>query len=354
MSGGQLVKSRIPSLDGIRALSIGLVLVAHAGLGHIVPGGFGVTVFFFLSGYLITYLLCREHRSSGEIALKKFYLRRVLRLLPALYFLLTANAVLGLLGALPHEMSGAIVVAQYLHLTNYIHIHFGTSGMVPATGALWSLAVEEHFYLLYPLLLIVVLRMASVKSILCLFLVCGMVLVWRLLLAHLLNLGESYTYMATDARIDSILFGCILGLMHSASATGAMENALNASPKIAFGLGIALLLVTFLYRDPQFRETWRYTLQGVALIPMFHCAVRFSHWKIFAPLNGSLLRWVGEISYSLYLVHSVCLFFVKQWFGSSPYYGLLLGVPLCLLAAHLMYVGIEKRFLALRGRLRVV
>src|SRR5690606_21527322 len=76
---------RIASLDGIRGIAALIVFVAHAGLGHIVPGGFGVTIFFFLSGYLITTLLCVEFEKTGSISLKHFYLRRVYRIFPPLY-----------------------------------------------------------------------------------------------------------------------------------------------------------------------------------------------------------------------------------------------------------------------------
>lgn len=343
---------RIPSLDGIRALSIGLVLLAHAGLGHVIPGGFGVTVFFFLSGYLITYLLRQEHQARGSVNLKSFYLRRIFRLLPALYFVLTLNAALGLLGVLPHNMSTGVVAAQYLHLTNYVHIYHGTNGMVPATGVLWSLAVEEHFYLLYPLLLIVALRMTHTKPVVVLSSICLLVLVWRLSLVGLAMVPDSYTYMATDARIDSILFGCILGLIHSSPTTRVFEKLSDVHLKSLFLFAVLVLCCTFLYREAFFRETWRYSVQGLALMPMFHCAIKFSQWPLFFVLNTPIFRWLGDISYSLYLVHSVCFFFVKEWLGSSLVLNLVIGVPLSLLVAHVVYLQVEKRFLDMRKRLR--
>src|SRR5690242_11117871 len=88
----------IPSLDGIRALAVMIVFVAHAGLGSWVPGGFGVTVFFFLSGYLITTLLRMEYDRSGTISLKDFYLRRVLRIFPNMYTVLFVASALTMLG----------------------------------------------------------------------------------------------------------------------------------------------------------------------------------------------------------------------------------------------------------------
>src|SRR5215813_9403267 len=86
----------IPSLDGIRACSVMVVFAAHAGLRGLIPGGFGVTVFFFLSGYLITTLLRMEHEQSGQIRLRNFYLRRVYRIIPPMYIVLTLTVLLAI------------------------------------------------------------------------------------------------------------------------------------------------------------------------------------------------------------------------------------------------------------------
>src|SRR5437762_5937586 len=108
----------IPSLDGLRAVSIGLVFAGHVGF-DLTPGGFGVTVFFFLSGYLITTLLRIEHQGTGRVSLRDFYLRRVLRILPPFYAVLALAIVLALVGFLPGELKAAPLIAQLTHLTNY-------------------------------------------------------------------------------------------------------------------------------------------------------------------------------------------------------------------------------------------
>src|SRR3954447_14498911 len=103
--GTTAAEFHIPSLDGIRAVSFAIVFVAHAGWGHIVPGGFGVTVFFFLSGYLITTLLRLEAEERGQIGMKQFYVRRVLRILPPFYTVLTLAALLTALGVLHGDLA---------------------------------------------------------------------------------------------------------------------------------------------------------------------------------------------------------------------------------------------------------
>src|SRR4029077_12459985 len=145
----------IPSLDGLRAISILIVLVSHAGYGTVVPGGLGVTIFFFLSGYLITTLLLDENKRSGRINIGKFYLRRVFRLFPPLLVTLVIAYSLVALGLLDGGISWAGVLAQLLYFANYYGLFFDPGNTTAAgTGILWSLAVEEHFYMVYPAVLV--------------------------------------------------------------------------------------------------------------------------------------------------------------------------------------------------------
>ena len=109
----------IPSLDGIRALSILIVFLSHAGLSHIVPGTFGVTVFFFLSGYLITTLLRREYEKHGRICFGFFYMRRAFRILPPLYLILATTVLLAVVGVLPGGVTKWNGVLARVFLANY-------------------------------------------------------------------------------------------------------------------------------------------------------------------------------------------------------------------------------------------
>ena len=142
----------IPSLDGIRAISVFIVFLSHAGLGHIIPGGFGVTVFFLLSGFLITTLLRMEFSRHQRISLGDFYLRRVLRILPPLYVSMALAIALFLIGNGHAAIPFAGTLAQALQVSNYYMIFASPGIILPGTGVLWSLAIEEHFYLLFPLL----------------------------------------------------------------------------------------------------------------------------------------------------------------------------------------------------------
>ena len=205
----------IPGLDGLRAIAVGIVVVAHLGLSHIVPGGFGVTAFFFISGFLITRLLLAEAKSNGHIHLRSFYLRRFVRLYPALLFMLFGSTLifwtLGIRGpSIGEFLSGVFYMSNIFQ----VGVNAGVNEAQMAWGPLWSLAVEEHFYLIFPLTL--VLAGAFSKRILLVLLgVLVLVPIWRALVPFVLpNVpAETYTYMMTDARIDSIVWGCLLSVL---------------------------------------------------------------------------------------------------------------------------------------------
>ena len=134
----------VPSLDGMRAIAFFFVFVAHAQPFKALPGGFGVTIFFFLSGYLITSLLRDEARKTGTISLKGFYLRRVLRIFPPCYLTVILVSTLAAAGILYNRESYASLVSAFLYFSNYWNIL--DWGNLPAgLGVLWSLAVEEHY-----------------------------------------------------------------------------------------------------------------------------------------------------------------------------------------------------------------
>lgn len=351
----------IDSLDGIRALSFLIVFVSHAGLGHIVPGGLGVTVFFFLSGYLITTLLRQELEGGGRIDLKQFYLRRVLRIFPPFYVALLLATLLSAIGALPGGFTLPALASQLFYANNYYMVVNPTSANFPAgTGIYWSLAVEEHFYAVFPFALWLLWRNVPRASDRALWLAgaCGLVLAWRCVLVLALFAPEVRTYVATDTRIDSILYGCILALWNNPALDPAPTHPQAARRAGALAaLGGLGMLVSLAVRSPEFRETARYSLQGLSLLPLFYAAVRYPQWPIFRLLNAKPVRFVGLLSYSLYLVHFIVLALLERYLGPrlsgvreiAALQGL--GLALSLGLAYLMHVGVERPAARLKSRL---
>jgi peptidoglycan/LPS O-acetylase OafA/YrhL len=299
----------MPSLDGIRTFSFLVVFLAHAGLDAFVPGGFGVTVFFFLSGFLITTLLRLEYDRHGDVSFRQFYLRRVLRILPPFYLVLAASVAAASFRVVPGGLQWPAVVAQACHFANYRIVLHGYRGMPAGTGVYWSLAVEEHFYLVFPWLYLALRRSgaAPLRQATILWAICGAVFAWRCVLVYGLHTMTDRTYVASDTRVDSILFGCALAVYGNPVLDGQSSVSDRTWKLIFLPLSALLLGVTFLYRPPAFRETLRYSLQGVALYPLFIAAVRFPTWGPFRILNLRLVAFLGVLSYSLYLVHHVVI-----------------------------------------------
>ena len=345
----------IPSLDGIRAAAVLLVFAAHAGLKDRIPGNFGVTVFFFLSGYLITTLLRAEHQRNGRISLASFYGRRTLRIFPPLYVVLALATLLTLLGALPGPAIRLDALgAQVLYLTNYYIIQHGWwDGRAPGTWIFWSLSVEEYFYLGFPLLYILLLRFLPQRRRQALVLVglCALVLAWRLVLVLGLGASRDRTYIASDTRIDSILFGCVLGVIGNPVLDGGSRISERAWKQLLLPLALGGLLLSFVFRNPVFQETVRYSLQGLCLFPLFVAAVRWPEWLPFRILNVGWVKFLGVLSYSFYLVHPSVLWAVTSWTRLPGLAQALIGLVLTLAVSLALYWLVEKPAARLRLRL---
>jgi peptidoglycan/LPS O-acetylase OafA/YrhL len=302
----------IPSLDGLRALAVLIVVVSHSGFGDAIPGGLGVTIFFFLSGYLITTLILDERDRDGQVNIRHFYLRRAFRLLPPLVITLLVAYSLVALGVLGGGFSWQGLGSQLFYFANYFNIFFATGHSQPGgTGVLWSLAVEEHFYLFFPIVMYAVFRFRNARVVLvrAFVVLCLLALAWRCWLVAQPGFVDLRTYYATDTRFDSILFGCLLAVWRNPARlpAAAARTTMRGRDWLLCAAGVALLLATIFYRDPQFRESFRYSLQGLALLPIFYFAIRNPTAGPFRMLNTRMLARVGILSYGIYLIHDVVL-----------------------------------------------
>jgi peptidoglycan/LPS O-acetylase OafA/YrhL len=344
-------KFHIPCLDGIRAISFLIVFVAHAGYLYLIPGGFGVTVFFFLSGYLITTLLRMEFAKKGGISLSSFYIRRVCRIFPPLYLTLLFGLGVVAIGLVKGVIYPRAVAFAVMHLTNYFNI-YSTERLPADMGVLWSLAVEEHFYAVFPLAYLWMNRIgySRRRQAAILTSVCATVLIWRSILVVVYGASSVRVYGGTDTRIDSILIGCIMAIILNPMMGDA--NLLSRSRlRLGATLGMLILLFTFTDRNVLFRDTLRYTIQGIGLFLIFVFVVKCSDTPSVRWLDWKPLRYMGMISYTLYLVHNVFLNFVKQWVGDNRLEKIVFGLALSTLFATLMYYYVEKPAAVLRSRL---
>jgi peptidoglycan/LPS O-acetylase OafA/YrhL len=345
-------------LDGLRGLAILLVLAFHLGL---LPGGsLGVDIFFVLSGFLITSLLVEEWQRDHSISLKQFYLRRILRLVPAFAMLLLLFIGKTLLFTPAEEWNArwreVLVVACYV--SNYPQIH-GVS--TTSLGHAWSLSLEEQFYVLWPLLLLLMLRTLSRRQIVTV--VIGGILASALLRLALHNQHRLFDslpihrmklYSGLHTRADALLCGCLASLLISWNMLPKSQKFLNG---LTTGSFVATGIVAFWLLRRDLLSSQNYN--GMFTVIAFSVAVVILR-LLLAPsgvmvrvLEWTPLVFVGRISYGLYLFHVEPI----EWLcpreaGFNPS-GIALATALSFAAALLSFYLVEKPFLRLKDRLHV-
>ena len=298
--------SYIPALDGLRAIAFLFVFVAHTTgntISRYVPATFGVTVFFFLSGYLITTLLRGEFQKTGTIALKDFYIRRALRIFVPMYI---AYAAAALLAGIFH--SGSLgdrrgFWSAILYIYNYMRLFPPAPTLPQGFDVIWSLSVEEHFYILFPLLYLTLMRRRTPprKQIAIILALCLAGVCWRTFV-DFHHFPVLWTYYATDCRFDSILWGSLLALWNNPRFDPAPLFLQRHGGALA-ALSCGTIVATMFLQSLTFRDTVRYTIQGIGLYFIFRFAIAsIGHWSVHW-LENRALRYLGWLSYSLYLIH---------------------------------------------------
>ncbi|HKS26874.1 MAG TPA: acyltransferase [Pyrinomonadaceae bacterium] len=349
-----------PALDGLRGISI-LLILEHHSPSHVnrlwfLPGGFiGVDIFFVLSGFLITTLLVQEWEQSHAISLKNFYLRRVLRLFPALFLLITLTALYALLAAPPDRKAGILfsIVPALFYATNWV-IAFNPDYQITPLGITWSLAIEEQFYIFWPLLLSLALRLnlGRRRTILFLALAVAGVSLLRIWMT-LEGVSARRMYYGTDTRADSLLAGCLLSLLLlwgwlPFRPWGA--RVVKALAALAV-LTLAAILIMMEHTGPLLYLAGFTTISvSVALIilMLFYAPLR----PALAILNYGPLVWVGKISYGLYLLHWPVRSLMIRLLPDLNIFSDLAYLCLTFIAAALSFYLLERPFLRLKKRFR--
>lgn len=308
--------SYIPGLDGIRAIAVLAVLLYHADVSWM-PGGFlGVDMFFVLSGFLITSIVLTELDKTGRLDVKRFYLHRARRLLPALFLVLGFAAVLAALFA--PDAAAALrrdIVGAFVYVTNWVYIfadqsYFELIGRPPMLQHLWSLAVEEQFYLIWPAVVILAYRLGGRTRVREWALVGAAAS--TLLMVVLSFLGGypepndgSRVYFGTDTHAMGLLLGAALATVWIPSRL--KQTGSGTARWVVDGAGIgSLVLVLLVMMNSHSNATWLYWGGfGVfaALMTVVIAATTYPASALGRALGKQPLRYIGQRSYGLYLWH---------------------------------------------------
>lgn len=293
-------------VDALRAAAVGLVVLSHAGLEW-VPGGSGVTVFFVLSGFIITHLVLREHRRDGGFDLVGFYRRRARKLVPPLVVALVLPTAVYAWLVRPVGLTD--VLGQIFFFFNWQYVDSRVD-VLPGSIVVWSLSIEEQFYVVFALVwLLLVGRRRPATALAVLAGAAAILSAAARVLLHLGGATADRIYFGTGTRLEAIAIGVLAALWYGhATRPGAATG-----PPTWWGRDRVLLLALVLYvgslvvRDELFRETARYSVQAVAACLVVLWGLRGPT----GPVGARLLRvmqWkpvqvVGLASYSIYLLH---------------------------------------------------
>ena len=282
--------SEIPSLYGIRGVAAMAVVLSHVGVAAS-NGTYAVICFFVLSGFLITHLLLKEYDKTGDVSLRRFYARRALRIFPAFYGYALVYVIGRILLRLPIHWPSVLACLTYT--TNYYTAFHET--VPPTMVHVWSLAVEEQFYLLWPFIF---WKFASNRSWLMNGLVAVILGVWAYRwLAVLLNFPGTYVFAAFETRADALAIGCLLAI---ANREHLIPRWLIDWKWLALVALIAIAASSAVDLNGP-RYAWSVVAVGFAVLLVQSVAHSRTVW--YRWLNSRPLHALGVISYSLYLYH---------------------------------------------------
>ena len=344
----------ITGLDGIRAIAVIMVLSYHLKLALFKSGFLGVTVFFVLSGYLITGILISEVEEEGTIDLKNFWLRRIRRLVPAVMSMAVVIIfVSAVVNRIIFTKGCKDFLASVLGFNNWWQIfnkvsYFEAAGVPSPFTHCWSLAIETQFYLIYPLILLGIYKLAksrgegrAKRGLLFAGVTLLLALISVILMIVLFDPQQdaSRVYYGTDTRAFSLLFGALLAILWEYRM---VPRRLSASVNMVLGsVSFAVLLVmtiaingssNFWYRGGQFVGTILTVLMVYAVSGRKTWLSRF--------LSNPVLKWIGDRSYSIYLWHYPIILLISKGIKAS-WWITLIEIVLSVVMAELSYRFIE-------------
>ena len=348
----------LPSIDSLRALAVLAVIIYHVDVNYL-PGGFlGVDLFFVLSGYLISSLIIKEFRKTGTVNLYNFYIRRARRLLPAVYFMITVGlVVMVLFNEVLLRKSHLDAIFGYIYSSNWWYIfhkldYFDSFGAQSPFKHLWSLAIEEQFYMIFPFLFLLVNGKKKSKDGTYklnknfLYVIVGLILVS--LIAHILLFdinNISRIYFGTDTRAFSLLVGVVGAILYPMerlhSKVTPQQNMIYSVVSL---VSIATLITVMIYTSEYNALLYR---GGFLLVAILGLIVIISSGKQHTLMSKLLsfkpIVFIGKISYSLYLWHFPILVLTTpvSEIGNPNIFFVILRIVLTFAIAIVSYVFVE-------------
>jgi peptidoglycan/LPS O-acetylase OafA/YrhL len=346
----QALSGRIPSLDGLRAVAVLLVIFNHLGVPH-APEGRGVLTFFVLSGFLITWTLLRESGRCGDVLIRDFYIRRGLRIFPAFYVLWALHfTITWLMQGKLSASAWADYATAFFYVRNYrratsVHPH-------QYMGHTWALSIEEQFYLIWPWLLRFFQKdFRRLTHTLVAIIVAADI--YRIVLFFKFHVSRDWLSFAFDSRVDHLLVGCLLAVLLK---RGVMQEFWTfMTSRIWISLLIFGLIVASIALDEHYGLAYKFGV-GFVVDPLLTAVLMvqvivFANTWAWGWLNWRITRFVGRISYSMFLYQAVTNYWATHLFKNrSRFVVVAASVSLALLLGTISYYALELRFLQLKTK----
>ena len=355
---GDSSQRRFAHLDSLRAVAILIVVASHSTFGEVIQGGLGVTIFFVISGFIITHLLLAERDKTGAFDIKGFFYRRFTKIGPPL---LVTVLMPGLLFSVFYWGSIIDWLSQVFFFFNWLYLD-DQAAVIPGSSVVWSLSIEEQFYIAFALIWLAIAKSANALN----WLTVGSAAVAVLsagarILLYFNGASGTRIYYGSDTRFEAIAIGVLLAaLMHrAAQQPKAPISDLKAN---AYDLGliaaIVVLVATANQREPFFVETWRYSVQAIAAASIIFYGFQNTQTlarKVFNRVvsNRGLLL-IGVSSYSTYLTHLMLIYALDTQIKRMPTLAkaaIFIGVALAVGIA--LYYLIEKPIAIYKARRRL-
>jgi len=359
----QNLPTHVPALDGIRGVAVMLVFISHfhwilskkTGYSQVTPwkfinrtfeaGFLGVDIFFVLSGFLITSLLLKDHANKQPGMVGRFYKRRALRLLPALYALLIVDFFVAWLENARMDFQWRTTWRALLYLNNW-NVVWNFRGSRKDLGHLWSLGIEEQFYIVWPAVVLLMLALKLHHQII----ITVLSLAIAAIVVHRINLWNDdiywlFIYIRTDTRVDSLLVGALFAYVYRHYRVPS--QVLNWAATLCFA---GLIYIKYELDASPFIMKTGFTVIAV-LAGIIILAAAEGAWFASRVLISRPLTIIGKVSYGLYLWHLPVFLILGRHVTSGPKpLRLLIGIIVASVVTVISWFFIEKPFLNLKNR----
>lgn len=328
----------VPELDGLRALAVFMVILAHSNIYFGSNGGIGVDVFFALSGFLITTLIFEELETFSKFDFKYFYARRFLRLFPALFILLIVSS--GIVIFFFKESFSIFIqeiIVSFFYLYN-ISWYWGIATEPFMLIHMWSLGVEEQYYIWWPLVIVFLSKRINNKSLSLILLFLSIIIfIFRFYLNNYLFFNSIF--------MDSIFFGSLLGLLRKSFSLAFMEN--NVIMLFSLMLLLIFSIIDFDFITKLIKDGYRGIFGFLTCFVIINFVSKNQDSVIKRLFRSNFPVFIGKLSYSLYLWHVIVFVCFREIDVLEPYLNYLLKFFVSFIAASISYYCIELRFLKL-------